>query len=734
MVDSDSFNLEDHLIPNFFSSEKAEEITHKMNALNQKERDTTNKIIMSALSHMKREEEIISQQSTTKMRKKSLNNGSLYKMFISDVFGMEMVIIYLDIKNESGILDTLVNLMYNKYIHQSLFYLPQLCVMLNYKSYTESLEGYLLDRCINQMKFSLQVTWLVNSYSEDEGMKKEVYDILLQKIEETLVNGNRSSLTQYLQYRKMENRNSVNSNDSQDIYKSSVKKEIRLQYFNVCIDFYQKLKLMCEDLKNYPKDKNPKDNVMCRKEALKNYISKFNNDFKNQRIENKEILQDNPFFNGIILPFDDSISTNDNDNSLIVRLIPEQSFCFSTKARVPTKICAECVKVIECSKWNTLYLNDENIKTEEEKEVDEFTIINKEDILSLSSLQDKQLNENQLKEFYDKLSGNQKEEIEKTLLNLAKGHHQKEPSVSTTGAGEININDELQHIFGKPIIETTNEIKSSSPFRNFITYQIKNFIAKANDDLRQELLSMQMIKQFDEIFKNANIPLRLHPYEILITSSSSGLLEFLSNTSSIDGIKKSLAKTKNKSLNYFYRKFYENNFVEAQRNFVESLAAYSLVCYYLQLKDRHNGNILIDMYGNIIHIDFGFILGISPGNINFESAPFKLTQEYIEIMDGEQSEMFKYFRNLLIKGMIESKKHVESFVKIVEIMSHGSKMPCFDNKDIGGIISKLRERFGEAKNDTEFPKIVDDLIYKSKDNFWTNKYDYFQKITNGIIP
>ena len=74
MVDSDSFNLEDHLIPNFFSSEKAEEITHKMNALNQKERDTTNKIIMSALSHMKREEEIISQQSTTKMRKKSLNN------------------------------------------------------------------------------------------------------------------------------------------------------------------------------------------------------------------------------------------------------------------------------------------------------------------------------------------------------------------------------------------------------------------------------------------------------------------------------------------------------------------------------------------------------------------------------------------------------------------------------------------------------------------------------------
>ena len=729
MVDSDTFKLEEHMIPNFFSSEKAEEITHQMNLINQKEREAMNKIIMNALSHMKREDEIISQQATTKIRKQSLNNGSLYKMFISDVFGMDMVIIYLDIKNESGILDTLVNLMYNKYIHQSFFYLPQLCIMLNYKTYTDSLESYLLDRCINQMKFSLQVTWLANSYTEDEGMKKDIFDTLLQKIEETLVNGNRSSLTQYLQYRKMENRNSVNSNDSLEIYNTSLKKEIRLQYFNVCIEFYQKLKGMCEDLKNYPKEKNPKDNKMNRKEALRNYIGKLNQYLMTQRKENKEIVNENPFFNGIILPFDDSISTNDNDNSLIVRLIPEQSFCFSTKARVPTKVCAECVRVAECVGWNELYINEET-KQENTNLIDEFTVINKNDIISMSHVLDKSEKENKLKEFYNTINTSKKEEIEKKLLNYAT--NQGDQSISTSQ--ESSMSDELKHIFGKPILEVTNDIKANSPFRNFTTYQIKHFIAKADDDLRQELLAMQMIKQFDEIFKNADIPLRLHPYEILITSSSSGLLEFLSNTSSIDGIKKSMTSLKSKSLNLFYRKYYENNFVEAQRNFVESLAAYSLVCYYLQLKDRHNGNILIDMYGNLIHIDFGFILGISPGNLNFESAPFKLTNEYIEIMDGEQSEIFKHFRELLIQGMIESKKHVESFVKIVEIMSHGSKMPCFDNKDISSIISKLRERFGEAKNDAEFPKIVDDLIYRAKDNFWTNKYDTFQKITNGIIP
>ena len=739
MKNTDNFKTREYLIDNYFSSEKANELQRKENLEYKKERDEINKVIKNVLPHMKREEEIPSEINSR--RKRSLNNGSLYNMFMSEFFGMNMVLIYLDSREENTIIDTLINLIYKSYVHQSLFYIPQLCVMLNYKIYKKSLESYLLDRCVNQIKFSLQIFWLLNSYTEDDSLdiKKDIYEDMLRKIEETLVNGNRRSLTQYLQYEEMSkknldsNRSSKSDGHDTEIIEKSIKKEMSLEYFNLCIDFYNKLKEMCEDLRNFEKGEP-------RKNALKEYIENFNQILIQQRITFNENLNQNNSFYGIILPFNDSDSTNDKENTLMVNFIIEQSFCFSTKARVPTKLCAECVKVEECQNWDELIIqNEKNIQSEKKinftlegrKSDIENTIEIKKIRTSISHNleQDKEKE----KEIIEKRK-KKEEELKKFYnnINTIKKEEEKKEELINEFVILPNITDEIKNIFGKPVSKITEELKEKSQFKNFKTYSIRNFIAKANDDLRQELLAMQMIKLFNEIFKKAQIPLKIHPYEILITSSSSGLLEFLSNTSSIDGIKKAMA-TESKNLNLFYRKYF-NDFEEAQQNFVESLAAYSLICYYLQIKDRHNGNILIDMYGNIIHIDFGFILGISPGNLNFESAPFKLTKEYIEIMDGENSEMFIYYKSLMIKGMIEAKKHVETFVKIVEIMSHGSKMPCFDKKDIDVVIQKLRERFYEKESDRNFPKIVDDLVYKSNDNFWTNKYDYFQKVTNGILP
>ena len=52
---------------------------------------------------------------------------------------------------------------------------------------------------------------------------------------------------------------------------------------------------------------------------------------------------------------------------------------------------------------------------------------------------------------------------------------------------------------------------------------------------------------------------------------------------SLDALKRKIGDRK---LFDYFEEIYDCYFDEIQKNFVESLAGYSLVCYFLQLKDR----------------------------------------------------------------------------------------------------------------------------------------------------
>jgi phosphatidylinositol kinase/protein kinase (PI-3 family) len=86
------------------------------------------------------------------------------------------------------------------------------------------------------------------------------------------------------------------------------------------------------------------------------------------------------------------------------------------------------------------------------------------------------------------------------------------------------------------------------------------------------------------------------------------------------------------------------------------------------VKDRHNANILIDDTGAMVHIDFGFILGASPGmNMNFESAPFKLTKEYVDLLGGIDSPAFKKFESLFVNGFLALQKNINGLFAIIKV-------------------------------------------------------------------
>jgi phosphatidylinositol kinase/protein kinase (PI-3 family) len=105
------------------------------------------------------------------------------------------------------------------------------------------------------------------------------------------------------------------------------------------------------------------------------------------------------------------------------------------------------------------------------------------------------------------------------------------------------------------------------------------------------------------------------------------MIEFIPDTISVHHLKKKMTDLNPNlaDLNNFYKWYFNDKFEEAQQNFIKSLAAYSIFTYLFAIKDRHNGNIMIDRSGHIIHIDFGFMFQNSPGGVNFEGAPFKLT-------------------------------------------------------------------------------------------------------------
>ncbi|XP_003375512.1 phosphatidylinositol 4-kinase beta [Trichinella spiralis] len=297
--------------------------------------------------------------------------------------------------------------------------------------------------------------------------------------------------------------------------------------------------------------------------------------------------------------------------------------------------------------------------------------------------------------------------------------------------------DPSASILSEPWDEKLKRVRESSPYGGLSGWRLLPVIVKTGDDLRQELLAYQILRQLQDIWKLEHVPLRLKPYRILVVSRDSGMIEPIVNAVSLHQIKKHQiadAKANHTLLDYFKKKFGDFNseeFLTAQNNFIRSCAAYCLVCYLIQVKDRHNSNILLDTEGHIIHIDFGFILSSSPKNLGFESSPFKLTDEIIEVMGGCESEMFHYFKILMLQGLIAARKHHDRILSLVETMLSGSQLPCFR----GGatVMRDLRARFHTNYTDEKLHALVDDMVETSRRSITTRLYDNFQYFTNGIL-
>lgn len=353
------------------------------------------------------------------------------------------------------------------------------------------------------------------------------------------------------------------------------------------------------------------------------------------------------------------------------------------------------------------------------------------------------------------------------------------PSISNCIFGKYehqDVAEQLQQNFSKPhglfgeksFKQVCLETQKKSAYGQNKNYGLISVIVKSPDNLTQEQFASQLIQKFMCIFKMHKLKLWLKPFNIIATCPTGGLIETIPDAVSINQLKKQNAqiqtlrqyfiltfkdkldkqaaqeasqqslklKTMQKSQGgvqkhiqkqtYNMRRYYA-----AKQNFMKSMAGYSLLCYILQIKDRHNGNILLDSKGHMVHVDFGFMLSNSPGNLNFESVTFKLTKEYIDVLGGPKSKLFGQFKQLMFKGFMALREHSEEIISFVEMsIVSGIDLPCFQGRE--NALKELRDRFKLDLTSQQCREHIYKIIDEACDNWRTKLYDSFQRYSVGI--
>ena len=169
------------------------------------------------------------------------------------------------------------------------------------------------------------------------------------------------------------------------------------------------------------------------------------------------------------------------------------------------------------------------------------------------------------------------------------------------------------------------------------------FLLKGDlQDISKELKTFELLNAINNLLKikhyDTNLSMKLRRYLISPISSQIVIAEWLTNTEPLYNIFTSLLKKnciditqckdpKNASLvkadfiknlpesyNLLYQYIHyknpnPNDWYNYQRKFIISSAVWSITGFLIGLGDRHPGNIMLSNNGEIVHIDFGYVLG-----------------------------------------------------------------------------------------------------------------------------
>uniref|UniRef100_A0A673AXU6 phosphatidylinositol-4,5-bisphosphate 3-kinase n=1 Tax=Sphaeramia orbicularis TaxID=375764 RepID=A0A673AXU6_9TELE len=260
----------------------------------------------------------------------------------------------------------------------------------------------------------------------------------------------------------------------------------------------------------------------------------------------------------------------------------------------------------------------------------------------------------------------------------------------------------------------------------------RGIIFKNGDDLRQDMLTLQILRLMDLLWKEANLDLRIVPYGCLATGDRAGLIEVVSSADTIANIQltssnvaAAAAFNKDALLNWLKERNSGDALERAIEEFTLSCAGYCVATYVLGIGDRHSDNIMVRSTGQLFHIDFGHILGNfkSKFGIKRERVPFILTHDFIHVIQQGKTgytEKFGSFRQYCEEAYLILRKNGTLFITLFALMLTAGLPELTSVKDI----QYLKDSLALGKTDDEALKQFRQKFDEALRESWTTKVNW----------
>lgn len=279
------------------------------------------------------------------------------------------------------------------------------------------------------------------------------------------------------------------------------------------------------------------------------------------------------------------------------------------------------------------------------------------------------------------------------------------------------------------------------------TASVVQIMFKSGDDLRQDILTLQVLELMDKLWLNQGLDLRMTFYKVIATGVNSqnagvGMLAPVTEAETTSGIQISYgggasgAWTETVIADYIK----EFNRTPAQyeiavENFMRSCAGYCVATSILGIGDRHNGNIMVKRQGNLFHIDFGHFLGNfkSKFGVKRERVAFVFTPDMAHVIGGgskrANSKRYQQFLGLCEEAfsILRQPNNVQQIFSMFQSMVTAGMPELTAEEDI----LYMKERMVLDKSDKDARAWFRKEINDSKVSKWRQLDNWFHNKKHG---